>query len=178
MFKRVSKEQKLLIASTFAIGFISGAYLYLTVFVTEFRDGVLPKLPEQVRDGDISVRAAQYGICLDSGLTCPSYEVSVDGRLFVEPPASPTGTAVVEEGALTRAELVTLHRLINQAPLEAYKAPSAVANCASDFSDHHRYVITMGATTHILDTCRTMFPVDSELALVLEALFVTEPVLE
>lgn len=174
LFEFVTKEQKWLIASTFVIGAIAGAYLYLTVFATQFQDGILPDLPETVSAGDVSVRGGQYGGCINSGLTCPSFEIDADGVLSSSPSAPLTDDPVVIKVDLDRETLALLRELITTAPLAEYAELSSRADCQAAANDEYRYVLFVGENSYIVDTCRTNFSADSDLAIFLQGFFERE----
>lgn len=178
MLKGVTKEQKLLLLSTFVVGLVCGAYLYLTVYAPKFKEGFFPDLPVTVRDGDVSIRAAQYGDCISSGLTCPSYELDVEGTLFTTPPTPPQNEAVIYELPQKTDTLDALYAAITAAPISEYSVPSANETCTHTEGDNYRYVLFLGKENFILDTCRTNFPKESELAAALLSFFETQPVLE
>lgn len=178
MFKNVTREQKLLLLSTFVVGAVSGAYLYLTVYAPAYREGFFPDLPDTLSEDDVSVRAVQYGDCISSGFTCPSYELAVDGWLFTSPPTDLQAEAVVHETRLGNQTRSVLYNAITKAPLVEYGMESSSANCTSEKGNHYRYVIFRGEENFIIDTCRTNFPAESDLATVLKTFFEVEPVLE
>lgn len=179
MFKGVRRDQKLLLLSTFIVGLASGAYLYLTVYAPEFGDGFLPDRPEEVEEEDVSIRAGQYGDCIGSGLTCPSYELNSDGVLFISPAVDVrTVEPVIRRSQQDDESIAVLYEALVSAPLDEYAVASTVDTCTHAPGDHYRYVVFVGSENFVLDTCRTSFPKDSKLAVLLQSLFEPPPVLE
>ncbi len=166
-----TKPQKQLIVATFLFGFFTGAYLYVTVFAPAYSDGIVPDLRSSSKDNDFNIQATQYGACLQSGLTCPTYELDARGMLRALPGVPLDEEDILVEIELTSADMRLVKNAVREATLEAYAATSDREDCAQVESNEYRYMITNGADTYTLDTCRTDFDKTSELQEVLEALF-------
>lgn len=171
VWNTLSKRDKQLIISTFLFGIFTGFFLYVTVYAPNYGDGLLPKLPVN-QAGVISVTGVMYGACLETGLTCPSFELGRDGVLRSIGATPLTEPEVVEVIELPRALMNDIRRQLQSTDWATYTEPRFGANCGAVQSDEYRYVVTLGEATYIVDTCATEFPLESELNQTLQTFFV------
>jgi hypothetical protein len=170
MALQITREQKWLIGSTFGIGFVAGAYLYLTAFAPAFHDGLIPGESVRIDESELSIRGTEYGACIESGKTCPSFELT-DGVLRSAPPTALAEDPVIVRIDLSRGVERQLSALLTEEALTRYQAARSSEACSDPTDTHYRYEIDRGGERVVLDTCRTAFPEESELAVLLASFF-------
>ena len=135
---------------TFLVGFLAGAYLYLTNFA-----GLVSKLetPSQAEVSTFVIVADVYGGCRN---TCPSFQVQHDGayRYLYTPAAG--AEQIIQKGTLPKTLQQRLHTVVTEAALRRESAVTrpGVCNSYTDGIDI-RYEITLNGEKFKLDSCGT-----------------------
>lgn len=162
VIEQIPKKDKQLIIATFLFGIFTGFFLYVTVFAPAYNDGLLPDMPRN-QSNVITITGVQYGPCLDSGMTCPSFELDTDGVLRSIGPTPLSEPEVVEETQLPRALVGDVRQKLQEVDWALVTEPRFGGDCGMTELNEYRYVVTMGEVTYIIDTCATEFPFESDL---------------
>ena len=160
-----------LFISTFIIGLLGGAYLYLTVFVPEYvQNPDIIELSDQ-RKERLQVSAEQYGGC-DMTSSCAAYAFSGDRQYRYQPGVIRNTQENIETGDIPRALFNYILETIEEADL-TYLASPAQRSCTSwvDGIDV-RYNVEIGGEFYLLDTCTTQLEASGDVAMALQELFI------
>ncbi len=161
----------LVVAVTFFIGMVAGSYLYLVGFAPNFEEIEMP-IDGEVTSASLVIFGEMYGG--DRYGAPPRFELSANGGYrytpFNEEPSIPVAA---EEGMLPEALMLEVRQVLAPRTLKAAAEEVTPESCAM-FVDgsEYRYRIGLADETYVLDTCGTNFAYDSELAKILEKVWV------
>ena len=140
------KHFYILTVSTFAIGLLSGAFVY---FMT--RPPIEPKGPETIAPGTFEVVVDMYGGCSKFG-ECSSYRISEDGKYTYVTRSAQDGDKR-KEGVLQREQIATLKTLLEKTDLNKIGKLSPEKTCPPGYNGTaYRYEIQFGGV-HVIDSC-------------------------
>jgi hypothetical protein len=162
VIEHIPKKEKQIIIATFLFGLFTGFFLFVTVFAPTYNEGILPAPPKN-QSNDITVTGVQYGPCLNSGMTCPSFELNADGVLRSIGATPLSETEEVEVTELPRALIGDIRQKLQTLDWPSVTEPRFASDCGTTEINEYRYVVTMGEVTYIVDTCATEFPFEGEL---------------
>lgn len=152
----MTRQDRSMMITTFAVGFLSGFYFYFTGFSFEFSSN----LPEENFYSDFSIEGKSYGDCLSD--KCMSFQLLADGsyRLII----GESKDSIVKEGFIDRDLRGELMKELNDKSLEKQTWNSlSSANCASaeDGLDYN-FKIIRADKEYTLDTCKTNVDYESK----------------
>ncbi len=152
-------QQITTIGFTFFVGIAAGFYLYVIGFapqVAKVTDTLGLDTTGAVYEG-LVIEASAYGNCDDM---CMSYQIRNDRKFTIV-----IGDANPTVGELPRGVWGELEALTATGTLAAYALPSEAIACASDANGSDtQYDIAHNGEVYTLDTCRTNFSKESQLA--------------
>lgn len=158
----MARKDILSILFTAVAGFFFGIYIF---FAGWFGDHTSSNIPTQEEVWEFTIVADVYGGCRN---TCPSFQIVQDGsfRYLYTPAAGQE--QVIRDGAIPRALLRELNKVMTTASLEEQSEEITPSICNS-FTDgiDVAYRITLEGEEYVLDTCGTAINTDSSLWLTL-----------
>jgi len=156
----MNRQDRLLLLSTFLVGFIIGVYAYFAGF-----SGVDRQVTQAIQEGASSlvIVGEAYGGCA-RGDACPSFQVAADGsyRYFYRPGGAEA--QVLREGMVPADFYRQLRDIVTVPELQASSRSIEPAFCESyvDGIDVV-YRITIGDTEFVIDSCGTDVDADGRL---------------
>jgi len=153
----MKKQDIIGILITFAIGFVGGAYLYLTYWAVVFN----PDAASVSDIGEFSIVSESYGAC---GSTCPSFQVIANGQYRFLHEARDGSSMTISEGSLPRSVLRDVERAVDERELLSQSRKINPQTCRSyDDGIDVRYAVSVDGVTYDLDSCGTAIDRDSAL---------------
>lgn len=143
-------------ATSFVMGMLTGAFLYVTVFAPEYKKDL--ETPEGAVMGGIVVEGQMYGAC-DEVNSCASFRL-LENRTFKY---LPYPDVVIENGTLPVEITKPLFSAITQGALKDLENEIEPAECASDTEGlDFTYTVTKEGESQTLDTCATALAGDTK----------------
>lgn len=146
----IKSSDLLSILITFAVGFFSGGYLYLTVMASSSSKA---SVPDQVAASEFTITSDVYGGCRDA---CPSFHVNNDGsyRYLFKPVRGED--SVLRQGNLPPQLHKRLRQVLTKSQLEAQSksVEPLICNSYTDGIDV-KYEISLNNKKFLLDSCGT-----------------------
>ena len=144
----LSKQDKLSILITFAVGFFAGIYLYVAGFATTF---VLPEVTTDDVYAGFVIEGEGYGAC-ETDNTCLSFQLLESGayRGLYD---GIDGETVVKEGVIPRALRRELLEALTPTQM-AIESRENLGSCRfSTDATNYRFEVTSEGKEYVLDTC-------------------------
>lgn len=162
----MKSQDLILIGFTFVTGVAVGVYLYVTAFMPTYNIEKVPVIGSN--ETAFNVVGKAYGGHTISGYVQPSFEISANGHYEYFAGGVDADTAVPKEGKLDPVLFADLKSVIRNTDLATYGEATEKEFC-TNFADGTDYIyrITLEGKTYELDSCRTVFPYESDLAHVL-----------
>ncbi|MEK7638694.1 MAG: hypothetical protein AAB388_00890 [Patescibacteria group bacterium] len=154
----MKKSDLLSLLVTFVVGFLGGAYLYVTQFATLYNPDVVATAEEV---DTFTIVGEAYGGCRN---LCPSFKLEHNGEYRYLYTPGVGLDQVVREGILPLTLQSELKKNITRLELiaQSKKIQPAVCNSYTDGIDV-RYTITQNGDEFILNSCGTATLADSPL---------------
>lgn len=150
----MTRQQIFLLISTFVVGMVAGAYMYITGFAPNY-DNNIPQ-DESNRGGALSIRGEQFGGCEMVGV-CASFELTANRKYrYIREHHLDEETPVAMTGTVSRATFTELEEVLNNTDLMELKVPGNNCNAAVDGIDY-RYDIVVDGVSYELNSCGTEF---------------------
>lgn len=149
----------MILGFTLVVGILSGMYLYVTAYAPNYVDDDEELAFEEELSGDVSIIGILKGGFDRAQNVEPSFRINADGSYNYYP----DDTEKVE-GELPEELYQQFLRDLKEADLEAYAEPALEDKVCDPNEIEYEYNIEVGETEYVLDTCRTDFDRDSDLA--------------
>jgi hypothetical protein len=138
-----------LFGSTFLIGMLSGAYLYVTAFAPDYAAGI--NTGEDISEEVLVIEGEMYGGCSEMD-ACATFRL-VDGKNY---DFISSGDAEIKKGKLSSSRRTSLLEILDHELLELNSQPVQNDSCDAyvDGIDYS-YTVWLEGETYDLDTCST-----------------------
>jgi len=138
-----------LFGSTFLIGILSGAYLYVTAFAPDYEAGITTG--EDIDQEVLVIEGEMYGGCSEMN-SCATFRL-VDGKNY---DFISSGDAEITKGKLSSSRRTSLLQILDHEVLEQNSQSIQNDSCDAyvDGIDY-TYTIWLDKMTYELDTCST-----------------------
>jgi hypothetical protein len=165
---KASFKDYLVMILTFAVGILSGFYLYVTAFAPQF-DEYVGQTEEVYKD--FVLEGSQYGGDRMGG-TAPSFQVLENGSYRYLPYVAEGEVVEAQEGVLPRALFNEVKQTLTADALEISSQIVTRGDCFSyvDGRDFN-YNVTLDAVEYTLDTCTTALSTGSIMNTTLDKLW-------
>lgn len=156
----MTKKELFFLILTFIVGICAGMYTYVTFFKPEFDKDTVPREERVARV--FSVIGDQYGGCATD---CPSFRILADGTLEYK--------ATLENDVI-KADIpdriyTNIEAAVKNADLKGASESTSKSACPSAATGGlgYRYTVTYLDAIHELDSCATVFGINSPLGMAL-----------
>lgn len=157
--------------ATFAMGLVTGMYLYLIGFAPAFSNLFERELGEVFEGRQLAIVGEMYGGC-DEARSCAAFRLEGNGSYRYLPRSSGSREVSSLSGTLPSELWRELLGSLDATNLSARAREVEPNGCASDADGlDYLYEITRAGEAYVLDTCGTDFSRASELGRALEGVW-------